>query len=194
MSPSSTRCASATTRTGCPWSCRGYCEAARSAHALKSVPWQLFPRADWVLYMDAKTTLAVSAPALVVRLLQSNGRAALHVLRHPHWGSYHDGLVRAFAAERRWLINRRREHWKADVADFDAQQGRYCNAPPLCRIGDVVEASLMVWSTAVMPRGVLRRLASHWFHQIRTGSQREQSSLPYAVHALGVHKPPCSCS
>ena len=106
-------------------------EAARSAHALKSVPWQLFPRADWVLYMDAKTTLAVSAPALVVRLLQSNGRAALHVLRHPHWGSYNDGLVRVFAAARRWLLHRRREHWKADVADFDAQQGRYCNAAPL---------------------------------------------------------------
>ena len=163
-------------------------EAARSAHALKSVPWQLFPRADWVLYIDAKTTLAVSAPAWVAHLLQSNGRAALHVLRHPHGsvGTARDGLVREFDAERRWLIKRQREHWKADVADLDAQQGRYCNSAPLCRIGDVVETSLMVWSTAVTPRGVLRRLACHWFHQIRTGSQREQLSLPYVVHALGA--------
>ena len=57
-------------------------DAARSAHALKSLPLQLFPRADWVLYMDSKTTLAMPAPTLVGRWLQSNGQ--LHVLHHPN--------------------------------------------------------------------------------------------------------------
>ena len=162
-------------------------EAARSAHALKSAPLQLFPRADWVLYMDAKTTLAMPAPTLVGHWLRSSGQ--LHVLRHPHRlvGTAHDGLVREFAAERSWLIKRRREHWRSDVADLDAQRRRYCDAAPLCRIGDVVETSLMLWSIAVS-RDALRRLACHWYHQMRAGSQREQLSLPYVVHALDASR------
>ncbi len=157
-------------------------EAARSAHVLKSLPLQLFPRADWVLYMDAKTTLAMPAPTLVGRWLRSGGQ--LHVLRHPHgWvGTARDGLVREFAAERNWLIRRRREQWQIDVADLDAQRRRYCNAAPLCQIGNVVETSLMVWSAGA--RAALRRIACHWFSHIATGSQREQLSLPYVVHAL----------
>ena len=159
-------------------------EAARSAHALKSVPLLLFPRADWVLYMDAKTTLDMPAPTLVGRWLRSNGQ--LHVLRHPHGrvGTARDGLVREFTAERNWLIKRRREHWETDVADLDAQRGRYCDTAPLCQIGNVVETSLMVWSIAAGTRAALQRIACHWFSHISTGSQREQLSLPYVVHAL----------
>jgi hypothetical protein len=166
-------------------------DAARSAHVLKSVPLQLFPHADWVLYMDAKTTLAMPAPTLVGRWLRSNGQKALHVLRHPHGlvGTARDGLVREFAAERSWLLKRRRGNWQTDVGDLDAQRRRYCDTASLCRIGDVVETSLMVWSTAAAGKAAaLDLLACHWFYQICFGSQREQLSLPYVVHALDASR------
>lgn len=161
-------------------------EAARSAHALKSVPWQLFPRAEWVLYIDAKTTLSVPAPIWVDRMRHMDERARLHVLRHPHGtiGTASNGLVREIAAERRWVLKRRREHWLADVGDIDAQERRYCAYAPLCAIGGVAETSLMLWRRTATR--ALHRLACHWYHEIRTGSQREQLSFPYVVHALGV--------
>ncbi len=170
-------------------------EAARSAHALKAVPWQLFPRADWVLYIDAKTTLGTPAPVWVGRMRHLADRTALYVLVHPHGsiGTAPNGLVREFAAERHWVLKRRREHWQTDVAAIDAQQSHYCAVAPLCRIGGVAETSLMLWHRAesladdgVAPLRALHRLACHWYHEIRTGSQREQLSLPYVVHALGA--------
>ena len=169
-------------------------QPARSAHILKSVPFQLFPEADWVVYIDAKTKLHMPVPTWIDRMRRSDemparSGALLYVLRHPHGlvGTAEDGLVREINAERRWVIKRRRQHWQSDVADIDQLAARYCATAPLCRIGNVVETSLMVWRGGAA-HGQLSSLACHWFHEIHHGSQREQLSFPYVVQALGLRQ------
>ena len=107
--------------------------------------------------------------------MPARSAALLYVLRHPHGlvGTAEDGLVREINAERRWVIKRRRQHWQSDVADIDQLAARYCATAPLCRIGNVVETSLMVWRGGAA-HGQLSSLACHWFHEIHHGSQREQ--------------------
>jgi len=168
-------------------------QPARSAHLLKTVPFQLFPRAEWIVYIDAKTTLSVPVTVWISRLHRTNATRPLHVLRHPHRaiGTARNGLVREIGAERHWVEKRRRSRWAEDVADIDALAARYCAAAPLCSIGNVVESSLIVWhavpSTLAQSRA-LHRLACHWYHEVRNGSQREQLSFPYVVHASNASR------
>ena len=64
-------------------------QPARSAHILKSLPFQLFPEAGWVVYIDAKTKLHMPAPLWIDRMRRSDemparSGALLYVLTHPH--------------------------------------------------------------------------------------------------------------
>lgn len=46
--------------------------AARSAHVLKSIPYELFPHSNWVVYMDSKTILRSDVSRWVVALSRSH--------------------------------------------------------------------------------------------------------------------------
>ena len=108
---------------------------ARSAHLLKPLALFLFPLANWIVYLDAKTTL--TAPPVGWIREASGGAAGLVVLRHPHNPIEYaaDGLVREIVQERRWVARRRRANWKTDVQDVDRLAQRYCALGPMCRIG-----------------------------------------------------------
>ena len=168
-----------------------------AAEQAPSLPFQLFPEAGWVVYIDAKTKLHMPAPLWIDRNPDAPerrdagalGRAPLRANPPARLGrnGRRRGLVREINAERRWVIKRRRQHWKSDVADIDQLAVRYCATAPLCRIGHVVETSLMVWRGGAA-HGQLSNLACHWFHEIYHGSQREQLSFPYVVQALGLRQ------
>ncbi len=161
---------------------------ARSAHLLKPLALFLFPLANWIIYLDAKTTL--TAPPVVWMREASGGEAGLVVLRHPHRPIEYaaDGLAREIVQERRWVARRRRANWKHDVLDIDRLAQRYCALGPLCQIGDVIESSLMAWNSYYRPSAPMRLLACAWFREVLEASQREQLSFPFVVSALGARE------
>lgn len=161
---------------------------ARSAHLLKPLALFLFPLANWIVYLDAKTTL--TAPPVGWIREASGGAAGLVVLRHPHNPIEYaaDGLVREIVQERRWVARRRRANWKTDVQDVDRLAQRYCALGPMCRIGDVIESSLMAWNSRYRPSTPMRALACAWFREVFETSQREQLSFPFVVDALGARE------
>ena len=99
-----------------------FASMARSAHAFKTVPWALFPRAEWVLYMDGKVLLKLSAAHLVASWssLTAERLPRLFVLQHPisqvarssceeageGCGRGHP-LLEEMMQEREWLIKRK---------------------------------------------------------------------------------------
>jgi hypothetical protein len=60
-----------------------------AAEQAPSLPFQLFPEAGWVVYIDAKTKLHMPAPLWIDRMRRSDemparSGALLYVLTHPH--------------------------------------------------------------------------------------------------------------
>ena len=170
--------------------------SARSAHALKTVPWQLFPEAEAVLYMDGKTVVDLTPLQLVARMGAPAGSAPLTVLRHPliDPGRYTHGWLEEFAKERGAIDGRRRPGWQGDLRDLDLALGTYCAEGGMCNVMAVPESSLLMWHRPAddcRGRTLARRVAllqCAWLGEVTHLSQREQLSFPYVVsHVQAQH-------
>lgn len=157
---------------------------ARSAHLLKSIPYQLFPQSSWVAYMDSKTILRSDVSLWVEALGRSHPNKEIFVLRHPQVGERADGLWREFAGERNWVLRRKQGDYASDAADIDRMAAAFCRAGPLCQIGGVIETSLMAWRGR--PSATTLALSRMWRDAISSYSQREQLSFPFIARALGA--------
>tara|TARA_B110001452_G_scaffold105858_1_gene87710 strand:- start:20 stop:1192 length:1173 start_codon:yes stop_codon:yes gene_type:complete len=162
--------------------------SARSAHALKTIPWQLFPEARSVLYLDGKTVVDLTPLQLVAKW----SAAPLTVLRHPliDPGRYTHGWLEEFGKERSAIDGRRRLGWESDLRDLDLALGTYCAEGGMCNVMAVPESSLMMWHRPAddcQGQMLARRIAllqCAWLGEVTYLSQREQLSFPYAVSQL----------
>jgi len=163
--------------------------SARSAHALKTIPWQLFPEARSVLYLDGKTVLDLTPLQLVAKW---SAAAPLTVLRHPliDPGRYTHGWLEEFGKERSAIDGRRRLGWESDLRDLDLALGTYCAEGGMCNVMAVPESSLMMWHRPAddcQGQMLARRVAllqCAWLGEVSHLSQREQLSFPYAVRQV----------
>jgi hypothetical protein len=157
---------------------------ARSAHVLKSIPYELFPRSSWVAYIDSETILRSDVSQWVASLGRSRPDKEIFVLRHLQIGQSANGLRRGFVGERNWVLRRKQGDCAADVANVNRMADAFCRAGPLCHPGGVIETSLLAWRGR--PSVTTVALYRMWRDAISFHSQREQLSFPFIARALGA--------
>jgi hypothetical protein len=170
--------------------------AARSAHAFKTIPWLLFPSAEWVIYLDGKAVVDPTPLQLVSNVSALSGNAPLTMLRHPLIDSrrYAHGWLEEFMKERAAIDGRRRQGWKRDLRDLDLALSTYCARGDICGLVEVPDSSLMVWhkpADGCAGRRLMWRVAllqCTWLGEVSYLSQREQLSFPLAVKFLHLER------
>ncbi|KAG8465345.1 hypothetical protein KFE25_002652 [Diacronema lutheri] len=172
----------------------------RTAHAFKASMLALFPRAEWVVYADAKTVLRLPPRALVRRLAALTA-LPLIVFQHP-WNTSPE-LEAHYSRVR--VRFQRRPAWRQDVADITRaearyrKEGAYNNQPGMLDAFVVAQqrapaAAMLAGRTRATghepptPRAVLQAFECAWFCEIWLLSMSEQVSFYYTLDTLGARR------